>query len=156
MIWLIQDIQLWVRMFRLWSAVDYLTPGARVKSVCHSMANLYRTGHTASHLFMKVTHLCLSARTRYWNLSIVALLWRNDEVDGDRMWKGRNNLSLVDQWLVGLDFHHHRSTNSQEWELLSRIPHFRDEQYFAVKKSFANGAHCVQGLKYCRHCVINV
>ena len=59
-IWLIQDIQLWVKIFRLWSAVDYLTPGARVTSVCHSMANLYRTGHTATHLFMKVTHLCLS------------------------------------------------------------------------------------------------
>ena len=101
-------------MFRVGSAVDYLTPGARVTSVCHSMANLYRTGHTASHLFMKVTHLCLSARTRYWNLSIVALLWRNDEVDGDRMWKGRNNLSLGDQWVVGLDFPHHHSTNSQE------------------------------------------
>ena len=47
-------------MFRVGSAVDYLTPGARVTSVCHSMANLYRTGHTASHLFMKVTHLRLS------------------------------------------------------------------------------------------------
>ena len=57
-------------MFRVGSAVDYLTPGARVTSVCHSMANLYRTGHTASHLFMKVTHLCLSARTRYWNLAL--------------------------------------------------------------------------------------
>ena len=59
-IWLRDELQLWGRMFRLWSAVDYLTPGARVTSVCHSMANLYRTGHTASHLFMKVTHLCLS------------------------------------------------------------------------------------------------
>ena len=45
--------------------------------------------------------VCLK-RTGYWNLSIVALLWRNDEVDGDRMWKGRNNLSLGDQWVVGL------------------------------------------------------
>ena len=99
--------------------------------------------------------VCLT-RTRYWNLSIVALLWRNDEVDGDRMWKGRNNLSLGDQWVVGLDFHHHHSTNSQEWELLSRIPHFHDEQYFCCEEIFGSGAHCVQGLKYCRHCVINV
>ena len=156
MIWLIQDIQLWVRMFRLWSAVDYLTPGARVKSVCHSMANLYRTGHTASHLFMKATHLCLSDEDKVLELSIVALLWRNDEVVGDRMWKGRSNLSLGDQWVVGLDFHRHHSTNSQEWELLSRIPHFHDEQYFCCEEIFGSGAHCVQGLKYCRHCVINV
>ena len=101
-------------MVRLGSAVDYLTPGARVKSVCHSMANLYRTGHTASHLFMKVTHLCLFDEDKVLELSIVALMWRNDEVDGDRMWKGRDNLSLVGQWVVGLDFHHHHSTNSQE------------------------------------------
>ena len=76
------------------------------------MANLYRTGHTASHLFMKVTHLCLSDEDKVLELS-VALLWRN-EVDGDRMWKGRDNLTLGDQWVRGIDFHHHHSTNSQE------------------------------------------
>ena len=63
---------------------------------------------------MKATHLCLSDEDKVLELSIVALLWRNDEVVGDRMWKGRSNLSLGDQWVVGLDFHHHHSTNSQE------------------------------------------
>ena len=79
-IWLIQDIQLWVKIFRLWSAVDYLTPGARVTSVCHSMANLYRTGHTASHLFMKVTHLCLSEKDKVLELKhcrLVVEKWRS-------------------------------------------------------------------------------
>ena len=79
-IWLIQDIQLWVKIFRLWSAVDYLTPGARVTSVCHSMANLYRTGHTASHLFMKVTHLCLSEKDKVLKLKhcrLVVEKWRS-------------------------------------------------------------------------------
>ena len=157
-IWLIQDIQLWVRMFRLWSAVDYLTPGARVTSVCHSMANLYRTGHTASHLFMKVTHLCLSDEDKVLELS-VALLWRNDEVDGDRMWKGRNNLSLGDAMSCGLRLSSPSFNKLSRMRIIVTISSFSWWTIFLLWRnlsSFGNGTHCVQGFKYCRHCVINV
>ena len=65
-------------------------------------------------------------------------------MDGDRMWKGRDNLSLVDQWVVGLDFHHHHSTlqYSSETKLLSQISHFHDEQYFCCEEMVMERTAC--------------